>query len=98
MAKRRDTFNCPHCGAPVPQGALACRQCGSDAETGWGDSGDTGLAEGYEPDDDFDYDEFVAEEFPDHASPSPEAALRKFALRVVIALIVLSFVIAALLR
>ncbi|MGQ0613963.1 MAG: hypothetical protein ACT4PV_09530 [Planctomycetaceae bacterium] len=26
---------CSYCGAITPQGALACPQCGSDAETGW---------------------------------------------------------------
>ena len=31
----RSTFECPQCGAPVPAGRLACRECGSDAETGW---------------------------------------------------------------
>ena len=31
----RSTFECPHCGAPVPAGRLACPECGSDAGTGW---------------------------------------------------------------
>ncbi len=31
----RSTFECPHCGAPVPTGRLACPECGSDAGTGW---------------------------------------------------------------
>ncbi len=26
---------CPHCGAPVPARAKSCRECGSDAGTGW---------------------------------------------------------------
>ncbi|MCI0587241.1 MAG: hypothetical protein L0323_10415 [Planctomycetes bacterium] len=26
---------CPHCGAPVPARARSCRECGSDASTGW---------------------------------------------------------------
>lgn len=29
------TFPCPHCGAEVPEGAPACRECGSDDLTGW---------------------------------------------------------------
>ena len=29
--------DCPHCGADVTEGRLACRECGSDIETGWGD-------------------------------------------------------------
>src|SRR5687767_13412138 len=32
---------CPHCGADVPPGARACRECGSDERTGWSrDGGD----------------------------------------------------------
>ena len=30
-----EPFECPHCGAPVPRGRLACPECGSDAQTGW---------------------------------------------------------------
>jgi len=26
---------CPHCGATLPPRAVACRECGSDFETGW---------------------------------------------------------------
>lgn len=26
---------CPHCGAEIPDKALSCKACGSDAETGW---------------------------------------------------------------
>ncbi len=28
---------CPHCGASLPPRAVACRECGSDFETGWSD-------------------------------------------------------------
>lgn len=36
MAKK--TFECPNCGAPVPVGRKGCRECGSDAQTGWQDA------------------------------------------------------------
>jgi len=52
---------CPNCGAEVPPGAPCCPECGSDENTGWSDKAHTdrlGI-----PDDDFDYDEFVREEF-----------------------------------
>lgn len=26
---------CPHCGSPLAPRAVACRECGSDLETGW---------------------------------------------------------------
>ena len=34
---RRELFACPHCGADVAVGAKVCRECGSDASTGWQD-------------------------------------------------------------
>jgi hypothetical protein len=52
---------CPHCGAEVPRNARACPECGSDEQTGWSDDAHSqrlGL-----PDEDFNYDEFVKEEF-----------------------------------
>jgi len=52
---------CPNCGAEVPAGARACPECGADEETGWSEK-----AQGQRlglPDDEFDYDEFVREEF-----------------------------------
>lgn len=52
---------CPQCGALVPSDARACPECGSDEQTGWSDR-----AQGQRlglPDDEFDYDEFVKEEF-----------------------------------
>ncbi len=52
---------CPNCGAEVPPKARACPECGADEETGWSERAAAqrlGL-----PDDEFDYDEFVKEEF-----------------------------------
>jgi hypothetical protein len=45
----------------VPANARACPECGADEETGWSERAQAqrlGL-----PDDEFDYDEFVKEEF-----------------------------------
>ena len=30
-----NTIPCPHCGHPLSPRAVACRECGSDIETGW---------------------------------------------------------------
>ena len=52
---------CPNCGAEVPRDAKACPECGSDETTGWSKKAyadNLGL-----PDEDFDYDKFVKEEF-----------------------------------
>ncbi|HEX6813528.1 MAG TPA: zinc-ribbon domain-containing protein [Planctomycetota bacterium] len=59
MARRRqrETFECPNCGASVPVGAKACRECGSDAATGWQDQEEIDyqgeyIPEGYSEDPD----------------------------------------------
>lgn len=52
---------CPNCGADVPRNARACPDCGADERSGWSEDAYAerlGL-----PDDKFDYDEFVKEEF-----------------------------------
>ena len=52
---------CPNCGADVPRNAKSCPACGSDEKTGWSDSAyASGLGI---PDENFDYDKFVKEEF-----------------------------------
>ena len=52
---------CPNCGAEVPTQAKACPECGSDEQTGWSDEACTGGLD--LPDDNFDYDDFVKQEF-----------------------------------
>jgi uncharacterized membrane protein YvbJ len=52
---------CPNCGADVPRRAKACPGCGADEKTGWSDSAyasNLGI-----PEENFDYDDFVKEEF-----------------------------------
>jgi len=51
---------CPVCGEDVPPRALACPECGADHNSGWKEDADGSLGL---PDDEFDYDEFVKEEF-----------------------------------
>ena len=85
--KTRGYFACPHCGADVPIGDPACRECGSDAETGWSEEADKWEADiptGYGPDEDFDYDEFTETEFPGEASFSFRRRLKKWAWRIVV--------------
>ena len=61
--RRRTPRVCPVCGEDVPAKASACPDCGADHRTGWNTE-----ATGYDGLDlpgegDFDYDEFVQEEF-----------------------------------
>jgi uncharacterized membrane protein YvbJ len=52
---------CPNCGADVPRNATACPACGADEKTGWSDSAyasNLGI-----PEENFDYENFVKEEF-----------------------------------
>jgi zinc-ribbon domain len=52
---------CPNCGAEIPRNAKVCPECGSDEKSGWSESAyasSLGL-----PDEEFDYNEFVKEEF-----------------------------------
>lgn len=74
MARRRprvsDHFICPCCGARVAAGAKFCRECGASDDSGWGEGSqvwDDDLPAGYAEDDEFEYDDFVRREFPEHA-------------------------------
>ena len=68
MSRRRGTFPCPVCHEEVPEGALSCKACGADEQTGWADEDpvtttqDLGLERHL---DDDRYDEFLREEFDD---------------------------------
>jgi hypothetical protein len=53
--------SCPNCGTEVPRHARACPECGADEKTGWSD--DASTSSPGPPDEEFDYNEFVKEEF-----------------------------------
>lgn len=60
---------CPVCDHEVPRGALACPECGADHNSGWREDAETYEALGL-PDEDFDYDQFVREEFGSSIKPA----------------------------
>lgn len=67
---------CPQCGAEVPRNARACPECGSDEATGWSEA-----AQGQRlglPDEHFDYDEFVREEFGAENGLRPRGIRRRW--------------------
>ncbi len=53
---------CPVCGEDVPRNARACPECGADEKSGW--SPNAHVQDGLDlPDEEFDYEDFVAKEF-----------------------------------
>ena len=67
--KLRPPKVCPVCGEDVPSVALACPECGADHISGWRED-----SEAYDavdlPDDDFNYEEFVKQEFGSSRRPA----------------------------
>ena len=65
MALPHPTFPCPNCGAAVRKGARVCRECGSDAETGWAEDASAlgvDLPTGYRREKEFDYEDWLRKE------------------------------------
>ncbi len=75
---------CPNCGADVPRNAKACPECGSDESTGWSERASAQSLD--LPDDEFNYDEFVKEEFGGKEKPP----VKRFWWMVAVVLLVLS--------
>ncbi len=62
MGKFRPPGQCPVCGEWVYRGQAACGECGACEKSGW--RADAGHTDGLDlPDEDFDYDDFIAREF-----------------------------------
>ena len=60
---------CPVCGEEVRRDALACSQRGADHNSGWREDADAydGV---YLPEHDFNYDDFVKQEFGSQTKPA----------------------------
>ena len=60
---------CPVCGEEVQRDAQACSQCGADHTSGWREDADA--YDGVDlPEHDFNYDDFVKQEFGSQAKPA----------------------------
>jgi uncharacterized membrane protein YvbJ len=60
---------CPVCGEDVRRSALACPQCGADHNSGWRE--DANSYDGVDlQEHDFNYGEFVKQEFGSQAKPA----------------------------
>ena len=66
---------CPHCGAEVPEEALACPECGSCSETGWSTKASYERIGVDSDDEPFDYEGFLEEEFGD-GKPARRSAMQ----------------------
>jgi hypothetical protein len=74
---------CPNCGAEIPEKARACPDCGADEKTGWSDKAkydSLGI-----PDESFDYEEFVKQEFGE-TKPKPKSSILWLIIAVLLAL------------
>ena len=84
---------CPVCGEDVPPAALACPECGADHNSGWQEN-----AEVYDavdlPEDDFNYQEFVKQEFGSSHKPAIKRIWWITALILIAALIAIYFYVA----
>lgn len=82
----------------MPARAAACPHCGSDEETGWSEGAHD--VEGWATDDeswdhddedDFDYDEYLRREFPEHAPPRQSIDLLRAARWALVLVLILLF-------
>ncbi len=76
-----DWFVCSCCGAKLRGGAAFCRECGASDDSGWGDKTDD------YGDDDFDYDDYIRREFPEHAPAGTRYPLKKVLVVVIVLLL-----------
>lgn len=86
-------FCCRACGAEIHPNAKACRACGADKRSGWAEDADeidSASAAGVPDDDDFDYDNFIREEFGDAKAPSKKDAFKIVVAFVVVAALLVS--------
>jgi predicted amidophosphoribosyltransferase len=81
-----DDLTCSHCGGNITASSAICRHCGFSED--YHESAEEGYAE-----DEFDYDAFIAREFPAHARHDPATVRRQMLKWVLIACLVASLVI-----
>lgn len=69
LAPVKATRECQHCGASLGPGALACRECGSDAATGWAEDAETSQFADPTTLESGEYESFLVREL-NHAAPA----------------------------
>jgi hypothetical protein len=81
----------------VPVGDDFCRACGASGESGWDARDDDEAVEEYVEDDDFDYDDFLRREFPEHAEPDTRPQPWRALTVAIVLLLCLAFVLMSIL-
>lgn len=82
-------FTCPACGEDVHPNSNSCPNCGTKPEGGWASGGEIidGNLDLDLPDEDFDYEEFIAREFDAGGRPRESTLLPKIWLITALALL-----------
>jgi uncharacterized membrane protein YvbJ len=86
-----DYFVCPNCGAELKIDAEFCRECGASEDSGWGE-GNAGWDDDQAGEDEFDYDDFVRREFPEHSVPAADTGSKRWIVGIVVLLLCLALV------
>jgi hypothetical protein len=77
---------CPHCGGEITADAKFCRHCGSSESDGWRDEWETDV-------DDFDYEEYIADNFDSGPHRTSIAPLWRLVALVLLVLFLLGFLL-----
>jgi hypothetical protein len=87
----KSSFSCPVCGENVPAKARACPHCGACEKSGWNE--ETRATDGLDlPGEDFDYEEFTAEEFGTPRKPRGKELLWKVTAVAIVVLMIIGFI------
>jgi len=87
---------CPNCGVEVRRGARACPGCGASDDSGWNEEA---AVSGLDlPDEDFDYEAFVENEFGERRRTVPKRKRLWTLVGILILLVMAGGFLAAVLR
>ena len=87
-------FVCPHCGEELSLHATFCQECGASDQSGWNEGDAWDDPEPSDIDDsDFDYDEFIAREFPDQAGHRAGRWSFKWSLAAVVVILLIALLL-----
>ncbi len=89
---------CPHCGATLMRRAAFCRECGSDAATGWNADAELGGVDLPTDWNDAEYERFLERELGEVAAGHVRRHTRRTLWRLLVALVLLGLLFFAVVR